>query len=362
MADLRFNNFSFFLVLFASLLVATSCRGHSRNALFIFGGSWNDVGNNNYMESAIKANFLPYGETFFKNATGRASNGRLVPDFIAGFAKLPLIPPYLSPGNSEFTNGLNFASAGAGALTETNVGMTIGLKTQLSFFKYTKKHLNVKLGEAKTKTLLSRALYMFSIGSSDYITFATHKTTEHASYTREEYVKTVIGNLTDAIQEIHSMGGRKFGFSNLGDVGCSPFLRALNEAKNINGSGCMDEVTVLAELHNNALAKALKKLERKLEGFKYSNFDLFAASKERIDNPSKYGFKEGKVACCGTGPYKGNLTGCCPKTVCDNVNDYLFFDGVHPTEKANYQYAKLMWSGRADKVKPYNLKTLLKKI
>lgn len=85
------------------------------------------------------------------------------------------------------------------------------------------------------------------------------------------------------------MGGRKFGFSNLVDVGCSPFLRALNEAKNINGSGCMDEVTVLAELHNKALAKALKKLERKLEGFKYSNFDLFAASKERIDNPSKYG-------------------------------------------------------------------------
>jgi hypothetical protein len=142
---------------------------------------------------------------------------------------------------------LNFASAGAGALTETNVGMvcdlascdvfsfsswdglglssttttiihdivnlnkiifisllkTIGLKTQLSFFKYTKKHLNVKLGEAKTKTLLSRALYMFSIGSSDYITFATHKTTELPSYTRDEYVKTVIGNLTDAIQVIN---------------------------------------------------------------------------------------------------------------------------------------------------------------
>jgi hypothetical protein len=47
--------------------------------------------------------------------------------FVAGFAKLPLIPPYLSPGNNEFTNGLNFASAGAGALTETNVGMVCDL-------------------------------------------------------------------------------------------------------------------------------------------------------------------------------------------------------------------------------------------
>ncbi|KAJ6364546.1 hypothetical protein OIU76_029497 [Salix suchowensis] len=361
MAGLRFYNFSIFLVLFASLLVATSCHGLSRNALFIFGGSLNDVGNNNYMETAIKANFLPYGETFFKNATGRASDGRLVPDFIAGFARLPLIPPYLSPDNNDFTNGLNFASAGAGALTETNVGMTISLKTQLSFFTFMEKNLNAKLGEAKTKTLLSRAVYMFGIGSNDYITFATRNTTELPSYTREEYVRMVIGNLTDSIQEIHSMGGRKFGFSNVGDVGCSPFLRSLNNARN-NGSGCMDEVTILAQLHNKALTKALKKLERKLEGFKFSIFDLYAASKERIDNPTKYGFKEGRVACCGTGPYKGNLSGCCAKTVCNNVSDYLFFDGVHPTEKANYQFARLMWSGGADIVKPYNLKTLLKKI
>ena len=47
--------------------------------------------------------------------------------FVAGFAKLPLIPPYLSPDNNEFTNGLNYASAGAGAMTETNVGMVCDL-------------------------------------------------------------------------------------------------------------------------------------------------------------------------------------------------------------------------------------------
>ena len=68
------------------------------------------------------------------------------------------------------------------------------------------------------------------------------------------------------------------------------------------------------------------------------------------------------MACCGAGPYKGNLSGCRPRTVCYNVNDYLFFDGVHPIEKANYQFAKLMWSGSAHIVKLYNLKTLLKKI
>jgi hypothetical protein len=44
-------------------------------------------------------------------------------NFVAAeFAKLPLIPPYLQPGNHQFTNGVNFASGGAGALVENNQG------------------------------------------------------------------------------------------------------------------------------------------------------------------------------------------------------------------------------------------------
>lgn len=56
-------------------------------ALFIFGDALLDVGNNNYNNTLLMANYIPYGETFFKYPTGRSSNGRLVPDFIGkGFA------------------------------------------------------------------------------------------------------------------------------------------------------------------------------------------------------------------------------------------------------------------------------------
>ena len=41
----------------------------------------------------------------------------------AEYAKLPLIPPYLQPGNHKFTYGSNFASSGAGALRETRPEM-----------------------------------------------------------------------------------------------------------------------------------------------------------------------------------------------------------------------------------------------
>ena len=76
-----------FLVLYASIRFLTKCFGNiclpkDHVAFFIFGDSIVDVGNNNYITTNLQANFLPYGETFFKYPTGRASNGRLIPDFI----------------------------------------------------------------------------------------------------------------------------------------------------------------------------------------------------------------------------------------------------------------------------------------
>jgi len=36
---------------------------------------------------------------------------------------LPLIPPYLHPGYNRYTDGVNFASIGAGVLAETRQGL-----------------------------------------------------------------------------------------------------------------------------------------------------------------------------------------------------------------------------------------------
>lgn len=40
----------------------------------------------------------------------------------AEYANLPLIPPFLQPGFHNYYDGVNFASAGAGALVETFQG------------------------------------------------------------------------------------------------------------------------------------------------------------------------------------------------------------------------------------------------
>ena len=54
-------------------------------ALFIFGDSTVDPGNNNYIDTTPenKANYKPYGQNgYFQEPTGRFSDGRVIVDFI----------------------------------------------------------------------------------------------------------------------------------------------------------------------------------------------------------------------------------------------------------------------------------------
>ena len=143
-------------------------------------------------------------------------------------------------------------------------------------------------------------------------------------------------------------------------------------------------------MHNKKLPNVLERLESDLSGFKYALHDYHTSLSERINNRLKYGksthgklhvtiyvknltcilfwfkgFKEGKKACCGTGPLRGINT--CGGRVwglsqryelCENVTEYLFFDSFHLTEKAHRQIAELIWSGPSNVTGPYNLKAL----
>ncbi|PRQ51705.1 putative carboxylesterase [Rosa chinensis] len=163
----------------------------------------------------------------------------------------------------------------------------------------------------------------------------------------------VIGNLTNVIKGIYKKGGRKFGFANGIPLGCAPMTRATKPG---NPGTCVDEITAVLKLHNKVLAKVLLKLKRQLHGFKYSNPNVYSYLDEIIKNPSQHGFKEGKVSCCGSGPYRGTMScggkrGVTEYQLCDNVNDYVFFDSAHPTDRANEQVSKYWWSHTTPNVK-----------
>ncbi|XP_055820228.1 GDSL esterase/lipase 5-like [Solanum dulcamara] len=359
------SNFTLVLIIFVYLIaccfhfhiVECQCQKPTKRkaSLFIFGDSLFDVGNNNYINTTTldQANFWPYGETYFKFPTGRFSDGRLISDFIAEYAKLPLLPPFLQPGRKHsYYNGANFASAGAGALVTTFQGSVIDMETQLKNFKKVKTWLGNKLGKGKSQKILSNAVYLFSIGSNDYLSlFVTNSSMQISP----QYQQMVVGNLTTIVQEIYKIGGRKFGFLNLGDLGCLPGLRMLNSSSK---NGCLEKASNMAKLHNVELYNKLLKMEKQLKGFKYSLYEFNSSLRERIDHPAKYGINESKIACCGIGRFRG-IHSCGGKRpvghkfeLCQDPNMHVFWDSYHLTETIYHQMAAEMWNG------PSNFKSL----
>ncbi|KAL8133188.1 hypothetical protein AgCh_008594 [Apium graveolens] len=99
---------------------ATAARRELVPALFIFGDSLIDNGNNNNLASLAKANYYPYGIDFRGGPTGRFSNGYTMVDEIAELLGLPLTPAYSQASTEDqMLHGVNYASAAAGILDIT---------------------------------------------------------------------------------------------------------------------------------------------------------------------------------------------------------------------------------------------------
>ncbi|XP_022152561.1 GDSL esterase/lipase 1-like, partial [Momordica charantia] len=345
------------------------CDHDQHVPLFVLGDSFVDTGNNNYINTipVAQSNYSPYGQTFFKFPTGRWSDGRVLPDFLAEYANLPLLLPYLHPGNNHFyTHGINFASGGAGALHQTHQGLVISLKTQLSYFNKVKRILRKQLGgSTQAETLLSRGVYLISIGANDYGAFASDSKLLH-SYSLEQYVDMVIGNLTSAITEIHKRGGRKFVVLNVWPLNHVPAVEEA-VASQAGKDSRVEQLTQLVELHNRQLYKALQKLSTELDGFIYSYADFYNVINGIISNPAKYGIKEVKAACCGSGKFRG-IQSCGGKgdakeyELCGNPNEYLFFDSNHGSDRGYKILAEMIWNGDSESSRPVNVKSLFQSV
>ncbi|XP_031393479.1 GDSL lipase-like [Punica granatum] len=318
------------------------------NILFVLGDSPFDAGNNLYLnESNYPVASYPYGYTYFSNATGRVCDGRILPDFIAEYANLPLIPPSLQPGG-DFYYGANFASSGAAVLdSDGSSGLhVLNLKGQVIQFKELVAKWNETLGADTTRQVLAKAVYLFSFGGNDYHNYYEKFYDEDSSPTpleQEQFVKYIVGNTTDALIEMYELGARKIAFQNVGPMGCLPECKT--QFPKFNGS-CIPDLLSMPTLSNKELNKTLTDLAERLEGFKFSIFDYFIALMDRIENPSEYGFVYGSTECYSD----GNL--------CEYPSAYVFFDEGHTTQCANEQLAKLFWEGDLSVTSPYNMKQL----
>ena len=215
----------------------------------------------------------PPSPTYFQ---GRYSNGRVWAEYLADRLHL----------SSRQTN--NFACGGATTGSERNT-LVPGLLTQVQSFTQTHQQTN------------PNGLYVLWAGANDYLQGVSSATVP-------------VENVTGAITSLAGVGAKKILVANLPDLGQLPATRT---------SANSASLSALTQAHNQGLRRSLKLLSQEYSDLQIVTLDANTLYRDAITNPAAFGFTNVISSC---------LSG---SRACGNSDQFLFWDGIHPTTAAH---------------------------
>ncbi|XP_031120538.1 GDSL esterase/lipase At5g08460-like [Ipomoea triloba] len=343
----------------AALYLEAAAVGQPRfEAMFVFGDSLIDPGNNNYLvDSLAKANYVPYGVDF-QGPTGRFCNGKTLIDYLGELLEFPLLPAFTDPTATgrNILRGINYASAAAGILEETgrNLGERFTFSQQIQNFQDTLNELKSMMGAEDLKSYLNKSLVVISIGSNDYINNYLQPSmyTSSYMYNPTAYADMLIKLYSTQVQALHGLGVRKFLLAAIGPLGCIPYqleTRAAPQGK------CVSNVNDIVGLFNSRVRALVDQLTPLLADSILVYGNTFAAVTDIIDNAATYGFTVKDRGCCGI---SRQIT-CLPLSVpCADRSKYVFWDSFHPTQAVNQIIANHAYAGPPSVCYPMNVQQL----
>lgn len=346
------------------VFLLSPCLAGNVPANFVFGDSLVDAGNNNYIVSLSKANYIPNGIDFGK-PTGRYTNGRTIVDIIGqkvGFKDFT--PPYLAPTTvgDVVLKGVNYASGGGGILNYTGkiFGGRINLDAQLDNFANTRQDIISRIGAPAALKLFQRSLFSVTIGSNDFINnYLTPilSAAEQKLVSPQTFVGTMISRFRLQLTRLYSLGARRIIVANVGPIGCIPYQRDTTPGV---GDDCASLPNQMAQLFNTRLKSLVAELSTSLEGSKFVYADVYSIVDDIIQNYESFGFENANSSCCYIAGRFGGLIPCGPPSkVCSDRSKYVFWDPYHPSDAANEIMATRLLGGDSDDIWPMNIRQLI---
>jgi phospholipase/lecithinase/hemolysin len=301
-------------VLALALLAPGLGQAMTFDSIVVFGGSVSDSGN--FFALTGIANQPPYDQLdMFLVPTGpysigghHSSNG---PTWIEQFAN-GAMNRYVQPAfRSANPHAANYAVAGA---RSTDVPLTIDMPEQVdAFFN--------DFGRAAPPD----ALYVIDFGGNDV---------------RDALTVALLGGNPDPIIEAagfsilsnvmrlyNNAGARKFLILNVADIGQIPSIRILDNLYQAGGT-IMQGATDLSEGFNDLVNVLLTFLPPDVE---IAKLDVFGTVHELVANPLAHGLVNVTEAC---------ITPKVPPFSCKNPDQFLFWDGIHPTKAVQAIFAQ----------------------
>jgi phospholipase/lecithinase/hemolysin len=221
----------------------------------------------------------------------QATNGKSPPSppyFKGRYSNGPVWVEYLASG-LKLTSNLNNNFAYGGAKTGDSQDLPPGVLTQIQRFK------------AKNPAANPNALYIIWAGANDYLGGATDTTVP-------------INNLATSVKRLAEIGAKNIVVVNLPDLGKLPATRTTERANSLSS---------LTQIHNSGLAASLASLRQQIGAINIKYVDVYALFKRVYNSPQQYGLKNVTQGCLNQG------------NICDRPNEYLFWDGIHPSTAAH---------------------------
>ncbi|XXG58733.1 hypothetical protein AAC387_Pa04g0970 [Persea americana] len=330
-------------------------------AMFVFGDSLVDNGNNNYLYSLAKANYFPYGIDFYQGPSGRFSNGKTAVDMWGEMLGLPYLPTFVQSKTNirAMLSGVNYASAAGGILDETgqHLGGRFSLSQQVMNFESNMNDMRNEMGPHHLTQYLAKSIALIVSGSNDYLMnyLLPYLYNSSHNYTPQGYADLLLNHYTRQILALHSVGLRKFFLAGLGPLGCVPNQLALNQTP---PGQCVSSVNEIVGLFNVGLKSLVDQLNGNHAGAIFLYGNAYGAIVDILINPATYGFQVTNEGCCGIGRNKGQVTCLPPSIPCANRDQYIFWDAFHPTQAVNAIFAQRAFSGPPSYCYPINIQQM----
>jgi phospholipase/lecithinase/hemolysin len=314
------------------ILAANSDHANPFSKIYVFGDSLSDPGNLYNVTQSLQ----PYEQFFGQDIPvtppsppyfdGRFTNGSLWVENLAADLGITLTPStelsVLSPNQTK-SSPITFVDGNVavspffnGNTTDQSVNFAFGLATTGengigdlgTFIPSVQQQVDwfVNDHQQANKTADPNALYIIWAGANDYTT------------TPDADPEQTVDNIETEIESLYDIGARNFLVPNLPDLGQTP------DARSPEASVSPETLTDLTDEHNSLLNTTIDELRDTLTGGSLVEVDINTLFDDISTRPQEYGLTN------VTDSYLDPIT--FAPTVGSNPDDYLFWDGSHPTE------------------------------
>lgn len=197
----------------------------------------------------------------------------------------------------------NYAVGGARAVDD---GMNVNLPDQVQRF------LADARGDAP-----AGALYVIEMGGND-LRDALLAGLSGGPAAAQAVIDAALGSISDNLVQLYVAGARNFLVWNAPDIGRTPAIGSIP-----GGPGFANQ---LVQGFNSGLDLVLAQLAPALPGIQLTRLDVYAKLNSIIANPDLFGLSDVSAAC---------ITPSQPPFRCKKPAEFLFWDGIHPTQAAH---------------------------